>query len=188
MGERSHYDVLGVTARASSAEVREAYRRKARAHHPDAGGDGRAMADLNAAWRVLGDPHRRAAYDRELARRPAAGAPGPATSGGNGAAAGDGAFAGDGGWDAGAGVHRTADEWADLADDRPLRPTRQLEGWWAILPAATVVAAVAAACAAFVFMAPGLFALSGGLAVMALGLFVLAPLRAMARGADRSPD
>jgi hypothetical protein len=192
VGERSHYDVLGVTARASADEVRAAYRRAARAHHPDAGGDGRAMADLNAAWRVLSDPRRRAAYDRELARRPAAGTgaawPGAAPPAGATRGNGSDGDGWDGAWDVEGGVHRTADEWADLADDHPLRPTRALEGWWAILPPATLMAAIGAFLAAFVFTAPGLFALSGGLAVMALGLFVLAPLRAMTRGADQPPD
>ena len=54
---------------ATADEVRAAYRRAARDHHPDAGGDAARMTDLNAAWHVLGDPARRAAYDRELARR-----------------------------------------------------------------------------------------------------------------------
>lgn len=179
MPGRSHYEVLGVSARASTDEVRAAYRRAARDHHPDAGGDGRRMSELNAAWHVLGDPARRVAYDRELARRPAAtgrvaSPPSPPT------AAPDG-----GGWDPAGGVHRSAEEWADLADARPLRPTRPLEGWWAILPPATLLAAFALFAGAFVFTAPSLLAFSGGTLVLSLGLFVLAPLRAMAR---RDPE
>ena len=173
MGERSHYDVLGVTARATLGEVRAAYRRAARDHHPDAGGDAQRMSDLNAAWHVLGDPVRRAAYDRQLAGRPIAGEPAP-----RGAATDP---RGAGAWDVDAGLFRTADEWADLADGEPLRPTRGLDGWWAILPPATLVAAVALFFAAFVFSAPQLLAVSGGTLVLALGLFVLAPLRAMSR-------
>jgi hypothetical protein len=169
MGERSHYDVLGVSAQATADEVRAAYRRAARDHHPDAGGDGGRMSELNAAWSVLGDPARRAAYDRQRAARPAApsvDAPDPP----------DVVF-----WDAEGGVFRSLDDLADLADARPLRPVRALEGWWAILPPATLVAAVGMMLAAFVFAAPELLGLSGGLFVLALGLFVLAPLRAMAR-------
>jgi len=175
MGDRSHYEVLGVAARATPDEVRDAFRRAARDHHPDAGGDARRMADLNAAWHVLGDPARRAAYDRQLARRPAAGhgagAPPPPFAGGDGP----------GGWDVDADAYRTADEWADLADDSPLGETRALEGWWAILPPATLVGAGALAFGAFIFRAPSLLALAGGTMVLALGLFVLAPLRAMSR-------
>jgi len=174
MADRSHYEVLGVTVRATAAEVRAAYRRAARDHHPDAGGDARHMSDLNAAWHVLGDPQRRAAYDRQLAQRPAAAA-------GSSAAA---PFAGadeDGAWDPDGGVFRSAQEWADLADPRPLRPTRPLEGWGAILPPATLLAAVGSIFGAFIFRAPSLLALAGGMLVLALGLFVLAPLRAMRR-------
>jgi curved DNA-binding protein CbpA len=175
MGDRSHYDVLGVTARATPDEVRAAYRRAARDHHPDAGGDAQRMSDLNVAWHVLGDPVRRAAYDRQLARRPAAGhgfvAPAaPFASRGEGGA-----------WDVDADVYRTAEEWADLADARPLGQTRALEGWWAILPPAMLVAALALFFGAFIFRAPALLSLSGGTLVLALGLFVLAPLRAMSR-------
>jgi DnaJ domain len=66
----SHYDVLGVPSTATAAEIREAYRRAARRHHPDqraaAGSpDGSldAMAAINEAYRVLRDPARRAVYD-----------------------------------------------------------------------------------------------------------------------------
>jgi DnaJ domain len=180
-GDRSHYDVLGISVSASTAEVRDAYRRAARDHHPDAGGDGRRMSDLNAAWHVLGDPARRAAYDRQrtAGRRGGDAGPGAVTPG-----AGAGFDAYDGGWDAEGGVYRSAEEWADIADAQPLRPVRSLEGWWAILPPATLVGAISMFFAAFLFMAPALVGLSLGLFVLALGLFVLAPLRAMARRDD----
>jgi DnaJ domain len=177
-GERSHYDVLGVSAEATTAEVRVAYRRAARDHHPDAGGDGGRMSELNAAWQVLGDPVRRAAYDRALAARTAFRPHAPTRGPSSRAADMDAA---DGAWDAESGVFRTAEEWADLLDTRPVRPVRALDGWWAIIPPATLVAAIGLFFGAFVFTAPGLLALSGGLFVLALGLFVLAPLRAMAR-------
>jgi hypothetical protein len=161
---RTHYEVLGVDIAASPEELRSAYRLAARDHHPDAGGDPVRMRDLNAAWHVLGDPVRRAAYDRELGGSPPDGAGEPADP-------------------------ETVDfEMVDpdhldpdLFDTRPLGETRALSGWWALLPPATVMAAIAVFCAAFVFRAPSFLALSGGLAVLALGLFVLAPLRAMSR-------
>jgi hypothetical protein len=60
---------------ASDEQVRAAYRVLARRLHPDLAegpADRRqaeaAMASVNEAWRVLGDSHRRSAYD--LARRP----------------------------------------------------------------------------------------------------------------------
>lgn len=54
---------------ATIGEIRRAYRLRARHVHPDrTGGDAAAMQALNEAWRVLGDPDRRRAYDRSLER------------------------------------------------------------------------------------------------------------------------
>jgi curved DNA-binding protein CbpA len=71
------YRLLGVSREASREEIVQTWRRRARDEHPDARpadadapGRFRALAE---AWRVLGDPGRRAAYDRTLTRgRPAA--------------------------------------------------------------------------------------------------------------------
>ena len=63
----SHYATLQVGRDASVAEIRDAYRRLARRHHPDRSGrDDAAMASINEAYRVLGDPARRAVYDASL--------------------------------------------------------------------------------------------------------------------------
>jgi curved DNA-binding protein CbpA len=76
-----HYQLLGVARGASREEITQAWRRRARAEHPDsrpgqagdaAAGRFRALAE---AYRVLSDPGRRAAYDRALARSQAAGVP-----------------------------------------------------------------------------------------------------------------
>ena len=66
------YQLLGVSREASHQEIALAWRRRARAEHPDArpadaDAPGRFRA-LAGAWQVLGDPARRAAYDRALAR------------------------------------------------------------------------------------------------------------------------
>lgn len=178
MGEPSHYEVLGVAERASPEEVRAAYRRAARDHHPDAGGSARRMSEVNAAWHVLGDPVRRAAYDRQLDRpaRPAGHAGGPASPFGTRRP---------NEWDLDADAYRSAEDWADLADATPVRETRSLDGWWAMIPPATLLSAVAMLMAAFVFAAPALLALAGGLFVLAGGLFVIAPLRAMSQKGPR---
>jgi curved DNA-binding protein CbpA len=64
------YAVLGVERTASQAEIRAAYRRLARAHHPDhPSGSDSAMVRLNLAYRILGDPERRERYDASQAPR-----------------------------------------------------------------------------------------------------------------------
>jgi molecular chaperone DnaJ len=64
----THYETLGVAPTASAGEIRDAYRRLARRHHPDSAEqrDASAMARINDAYRVLGDSGRRAAYDAQL--------------------------------------------------------------------------------------------------------------------------
>jgi hypothetical protein len=58
-----------VRPRATHDEIRTAYRRQARRYHPDSGTNPSAanMAAVNEAWKVLGDPARRANYDASLA-------------------------------------------------------------------------------------------------------------------------
>ena len=58
------YVVLEVSSTASQAELKAAYRRLVKQHHPDAGGDEERILALNAAWEQLGDPERRRAFDR----------------------------------------------------------------------------------------------------------------------------
>jgi curved DNA-binding protein CbpA len=69
------YQLLGVTRDAAREDIAQAWRRRARAEHPDfRPGDAAAPARFRAlagAWHVLGDLGRRAAYDRALADREA---------------------------------------------------------------------------------------------------------------------
>ena len=63
-----YYDILGVSRSADDKEVRQAYRRLARQHHPDVNPGDDAAAErfksINAAYEVLSNPDRRAKYDR----------------------------------------------------------------------------------------------------------------------------
>ena len=73
------YSILGVSRTASAAELRAAYRRLARVHHPDRnkGGEDRFKM-ISQAYSVLSDERQRAAYDRgeaPPALRPAASRP-----------------------------------------------------------------------------------------------------------------
>ena len=69
------YRVLGVGPDASRTEIARAYRREARAAHPDSKpGDPEALARFRAvaeAYAILSDPARRSEYDHQ--RRPAPG-------------------------------------------------------------------------------------------------------------------
>ena len=47
------YDMLGVKPDATPEQIKEAYRRLAPMHHPDAGGSDEAMARLSCAYAVL---------------------------------------------------------------------------------------------------------------------------------------
>lgn len=64
---KDYYKVLGVERTASEDEIKKAFRRLARKHHPDLSKapDAQArMQEINEAHEVLGDKEKRAAYDR----------------------------------------------------------------------------------------------------------------------------
>ena len=60
----SLYDILGLPADATTEQINAAYRRAAKAAHPDAGGDVDSFSALQRAVAVLRDPDARAHYDR----------------------------------------------------------------------------------------------------------------------------
>jgi molecular chaperone DnaJ len=66
--ETDHYRTLNVSEAATQQEIKQAYRRLAKALHPDtqtteANHDG--IQRINAAYEVLGDPQLRSDYDRQ---------------------------------------------------------------------------------------------------------------------------
>lgn len=62
--KRSLYEILGVGADASPAEIKAAYRKIAKSVHPDAGGGRDQFQTVSHAFEVLSDPKKRAEYDR----------------------------------------------------------------------------------------------------------------------------
>jgi chaperone protein DnaJ len=67
MAERDLYQVLGVSKTASASEIKSAYRKLARKHHPDVNpGNKQAeerFKEISAAFEVLGNPDKRKLYD-----------------------------------------------------------------------------------------------------------------------------
>ncbi|MEJ6579073.1 MAG: J domain-containing protein [Akkermansiaceae bacterium] len=67
MQYRDYYQILGISKDASHDEVRKAFRKLARKHHPDVAKDKSTaeekFKELNEAYEVLGDPEKRKKYD-----------------------------------------------------------------------------------------------------------------------------
>jgi len=66
--KRDYYDVLGISKKASAAEIKSAYRRLAKQFHPDQNPDNKEaekkFKEAQEAYSVLSDEKKRAAYDR----------------------------------------------------------------------------------------------------------------------------
>src|SRR2546425_12022352 len=67
MDFKDYYSTLGVAKAANAKEIKQAYRKLARKHHPDVNpGDKAAESkfkEINEAYEVLGDPDKRKKYD-----------------------------------------------------------------------------------------------------------------------------
>ncbi|WP_276199758.1 J domain-containing protein [Chelatococcus sp. XZ-Ab1] len=65
---RDPYSILGIARSASDAEVKKAFRKLAKAYHPDQNKDDpkakEKFAEVNAAYEILGDKAKRAQFDR----------------------------------------------------------------------------------------------------------------------------
>jgi curved DNA-binding protein len=64
---KDYYQTLGVSKTATQDEIRTAFRKLARVHHPDVAKDKKAaeskFKEINEAYEVLGDPEKRQKYD-----------------------------------------------------------------------------------------------------------------------------
>ena len=67
--KKDYYEILGIERNATQADIKQAYRRLARAHHPDVNAGNREEAEarfkqINEAYQVLSDPEKKEIYDR----------------------------------------------------------------------------------------------------------------------------
>jgi len=82
---KDYYEILGVSRTATADEIKKAFRKLARLHHPDVARDKKAgevkFKEINEAYEVLGDPENRKKYDQLGEHWNAQGAPPPGAQG-----------------------------------------------------------------------------------------------------------
>ncbi len=69
MADPNHYETLQVSPQATQAQIKRSYRQLAKLYHPDSQhekANHEQIVQVNAAYEILGDPHQRQSYDREL--------------------------------------------------------------------------------------------------------------------------
>lgn len=58
-----YYSILGISKNSSQDDIKKAYRKLASKYHPDHGGDTAGFQQIQTAYEILGDPHKRQQYD-----------------------------------------------------------------------------------------------------------------------------
>ncbi|NLG11108.1 MAG: DnaJ domain-containing protein, partial [Coriobacteriaceae bacterium] len=113
--EKNFYEVLGVKDTASTDDIKKAFKKLARKHHPDAGGDETRFKEISEAYEVLSDKEKRKEYDQLIKFGAFSGAGGAAHAygqrGGSPFSWG-GAGAGQGGWR----TTTSTDGWGDILE------------------------------------------------------------------------
>ena len=105
-GNKTFYDVLGVSKNASDKEIKSAFRKLAQKYHPDAGGDEAKFKEISEAYETLSNPDKKKQYDQLLMFGGMPGGAGGAYAGSYGGQPGgagwgdffDSIFSGNGAW------------------------------------------------------------------------------------------
>ena len=66
---KNYYGILGISSGAEPEVIKAAYTALARKYHPDTGGSGQRMKEINESYEVLFDPQRKARYDHYCRRK-----------------------------------------------------------------------------------------------------------------------
>lgn len=61
---KNPYETLGVNPDDDDKTIKDAYRKKAKSNHPDAGGDEETFKEISHAYTLLSNPEKRAYYDQ----------------------------------------------------------------------------------------------------------------------------
>lgn len=67
MAKKDYYEILGLTKSASPEEIKSAYRKLARKHHPDvdkSAGAAEKFKEISEAYQILSDPQKKQTYDQ----------------------------------------------------------------------------------------------------------------------------
>ena len=65
MGRENYYEILGVNEKDNQNTIKKKYRKLAKEHHPDKGGNEELFKKISEAYDVLGDENKRAQYDSQ---------------------------------------------------------------------------------------------------------------------------
>lgn len=60
---KNYYEILGVEKKASTDDIKKAFRKLAQKHHPDKGGDEAKFKEITEAYAILADDKKRREYD-----------------------------------------------------------------------------------------------------------------------------
>lgn len=61
---KDYYQLLGLSKNATDSDIKSAFRRLAREHHPDKGGNAEKFKEVSEAYQVLSDSEKRQQYDQ----------------------------------------------------------------------------------------------------------------------------
>ena len=62
----TYYDILGVHKTSTQDEIKQAYKKLAKVHHPDKGGNTELFQKIQTAYETLGDEQKKNEYDNPV--------------------------------------------------------------------------------------------------------------------------